>query len=97
MVSSLEDRQRSIVYEPNAQSTVDWLEGQYPDFRDQIAAFEFAVSRDPEECHRVDDTRLYVQKLYGLNRTPRIRVWFWFDEETITVVEVDSEPHPGLP
>jgi hypothetical protein len=62
-----------------------------------LFALTTALSENPEEGQRVyPDRSLYIRKTEGFKSAPVLRVWYTFDDETVTLLLMekrqDDEP-----
>ena len=80
---------RSIVYKPAFSRFVQQLGIDYERLDEAMRGLEWALSNRPEAFPQVYDSELRMARIGRFPGVPGLRIWFTFDDTTVTVLSGD--------
>lgn len=79
-------KRRSIVYDPALEQEIKRLGISYQRLDESLAGIEWAMSNKPEAFPQVYGSKLRMAKTHSAPSVPALRIWFTFNDTTVTVV-----------
>ncbi len=77
---------RSIVYDPAFEREIERLGIDYERLDEALTGIEWGMSNSPEVFPEVYGSKLRMAKTIPAPSLPALRIWFTFNETTVTIV-----------
>ena len=84
---------RTVVFEPEAEDTIERLSNQYPRIYEGVAGIEWALSNEPEQFPMVENSSLRKALMKPSTGVPELQFWFTFSGTTVRILVAETLPN----